>query len=139
MQWSDVVKPPTAKMLRQFAMLSLLIFGGMAAWQTWNGHTGTGTIVLGSLAAILGGVGLAAPAAIKPVYMAWMVVAFPIGWTVSKVVLAIMLYLVFTPIAFVFRLMGRDALDLRLRRPAGESYWKAKASARSGDEYLRQF
>ena len=87
----------------------------------------------------IGGVGLVAPAAIKPVYMAWMVVAFPIGWTVSKVVLAAMLYLVFTPLALVFRLMGRDALDMRLRRPAGESYWKAKPSARSGDEYLRQF
>lgn len=139
MQWSDVIKAPAPKTLRQFGALSLVIFGGMAAWQTWNGHTGTGTMVLWGLAAILGGLGLVAPAAIKPVYMAWMVVAFPIGWTVSKVVLAAMLYLVFTPIALVFRLMGRDALDMRLRRPPGESYWKAKTSARSGDEYLRQF
>ena len=127
MQWSDVIKPPPAKTLRQFGTLSLVIFGGLAAWQTWNGHTGTGTMVLWGVAAVLGGVGLVAPTAIKPVYMAWMVVAFPIGWTVSKVVLAAMLYLVFTPMAFVFRLMGRDALDMRLRRPAGESVLESEA------------
>jgi hypothetical protein len=139
MQWTDVIKPPPAKTLRQFGMLSLVVFGGLAAWQTWNGNTGTGTMVLWGAAAVIGGLGLVAPAAVKPIYVAWMVVAFPIGWTVSKVVLAAMLYLVFTPMALVFRLIGRDALDMRLRRPAGESYWKAKQPARSGDEYLRQF
>ena len=137
MQWSDVVKPPPAKTLRQFGMLSLVVFGGLAAWQTWNGHTGPGTMVLWGLAAILGGVGIVAPTAIKPVYMAWMVVAFPIGWTVSKLVLGAMLYLLFTPVALVFKLMGRDALKLRPKQAA--SYWEPKPGAKSGEEYLRQF
>ena len=66
-----------------------------------------------------------------------MVVAFPIGWTVSKVVLGAMLYLVFTPVALLFRLMRRDALKLRPRQAA--SYWEPKGTAKSGEEYLRQF
>jgi hypothetical protein len=139
MQWSDVIKPPPATTLRQFAGLCLVIFGGIAVWRAYSGTVDGWTIGWAAAAVIIGGVGLVVPRAIRPVYQGWMVVAFPIGWTVSKVVLAAMLYLVFTPLALVFRLMGRDALDMRLRRPAGESYWKAKASARSGEEYLRQF
>ena len=41
-------------------------------------------MVLWGLAVVIGGVGLVAPAAIKPVFVAWTVLAFPIGWTVSS-------------------------------------------------------
>lgn len=137
MQWSDVIKPPPDKMLRQFAGLSLAIFGGIAAWRAWSGVVDGWTIGWAAAAVLIGVVGLIAPVVIRPVYQAWMVVAFPIGWTVSKVVLGAMLYLMFTPVAFVFRLMGRDALKLRSRQ--GASYWEPKTTAKSGDEYLRQF
>ena len=40
-----------------------------------------------------------------------MVLAFPIGWTVSQVILAVMFYGLFTPIGLVFRLIGRDPLQ----------------------------
>ena len=137
MQWSDVIKPPSDRMLRQFAGLSLVIFGGIAAWRAYNGTVDGWTIGWAAAAVLIGGIGLVAPRAIRPVYQAWMVAAFPIGWTVSKVVLGAVLYLVFTPVALVFRLLGRDALKLRRRTPA--SYWEPKAGATSGKEYLRQF
>ena len=44
-----------------------------------------------------------------------MVLAFPIGWTVSQVILLLMFYGLFTPIGLVFRLIGRDPLQ-RARR-----------------------
>ena len=44
-----------------------------------------------------------------------MVLAFPIGWTVSLVLLGLVYYGLFTPIGLVFRLVGRDALQLRPR------------------------
>ncbi len=137
MQWSDVIKPPPDRMLRQFAGLSLVIFGGIAAWRAWSGVVDGWTIGWAVAAVLIGGVGLVAPAAIRPVYQAWMVLAFPIGWTVSKVVLGAMLYLVFTPVALVFKMMGRDALKLRSRQ-AG-SYWESKTAPKSSEEYLRQF
>lgn len=137
MQWSDVIKPPPDRMLRQFAVLSLVVFGGIAVWRAYSGTVDAWTIGWAAAAVSIGGIGIIAPAAIRPIYQGWMVVAFPIGWTVSKVVLGAMLYLVFTPVALVFRVMGRDAL--RLRPKPSTSYWQAKSGAKSGEEYLRQF
>jgi hypothetical protein len=137
MQWSDVTKAPPLKMLRQFAGLSLVIFGGLAAWRLWHGQAGPWTYGLGIAAVLIGVTGLIAPAVIRPIYTGWMIVAFPIGWTVSKIALGLMFFLVFMPVGLVFRMTGRDAL--RLKRARDGSYWLAKPATRSGDEYLRQF
>ena len=137
MQWSDVTKAPTLKMLRQFAGLSLVVFGGLAAWRLWQGQTDLWTYGLGIIAVLIGVTGLVVPAMVRPVYTGWMIVAFPIGWTVSKIALGLMFFLVFMPVGLVFRMTGRDTL--RLKRTQEGSYWLEKPAARSGDEYLRQF
>jgi hypothetical protein len=137
MQWSEVIKPPSTRMLRQFAGLCLAIFGGLALWRVWHGATGLGTVLLAAAAVLIGLGGLVMPAAIRPVYSAWMIAAFPIGWTVSKVILGAMLYLVFTPVAVWFRITGRD--PLRLRRQNQSSWWQSKPTAKTADEYLRQY
>jgi hypothetical protein len=67
-----------------------------------------------------------------------MVLAFPIGWTVSRLVLAAVFYGLFTPIGLVFRLMGRDPLA---RRPPHDvvSYWTEKPDRADVRRYFRQF
>ena len=137
MQWSDVTKTPPPKTLRQFAALCLIVFGGLAIWRIWQGHVDAPTAVLGAVALGLGVTGLAWPAAIKPVFMAWMIAAFPIGWLVSRVVLAFLFYAVFTPVALVFRVKGRDLLHRR--RQSRTSYWAPKAGPADVREYFRQF
>ena len=137
MQWSDVTKAPSRKMLRQFAGLWLVVFGGLAAWRMWQGNTGAWTITIGIAAVVIGGAGLIAPAIVRPIYTGWMVLAYPIGWTISKIVLGLMFFVLFTPFGIAFRLIGRDAL--RLRRAQNDTYWMPKAAPRSGDEYLRQY
>lgn len=136
MQWSDVVTRPAPKMLRQFAGLWLLVFGGSAAWRAFQGDVSTATQALAALAVLIGGLGLAYPPAMRWIFTGWMVLAFPIGWAVSRLMLAALFFLLFTPIAIVFRLMGRDAL--RLRRPATDSYWTAKAQPKNVRDYFRQ-
>ena len=137
MQWSDVTRKPPSRMLRQFAGLWLVVFGGLAAWRVWSGHTGAWTDVLAVMAVVVGVSGLLWPAAVRPIYTGWMVVAFPVGWTISHVALGAVFYVVFTSMALFFRLTGRDALHLR--RGDGGSYWMGKAGAKSGEEYLRQY
>jgi hypothetical protein len=137
MQWSDVVAPPSSKKLRQFGGLWLAFFAGVGLWRMMHGHAGIdgpGVIALG---AVVGGLGLVRPGAIRLIYTGWMIAAFPIGWTVSKVMLAGLFYLVFTPVAAVFRLMGRDALRLRRREALG-TYWTEHRMA-DVQEYFRQF
>jgi hypothetical protein len=135
MQWSDVTAVPQKKTLRQFAGLWLLFFGSLAAWRMWHRQLDAGTEALGLLAVVVGGVGLVRPAAMRWIYTAWMTAAFPIGWTVSRVMLASLFYAVVTPLALVFRLKGRDALHLR-RTQKGSS-WIAKTGASDVNEYFR--
>jgi hypothetical protein len=114
-----------------------VIFGGLAAWRAWSGDTGTLTWTLGLAGIGLGVAGLVVPRALQGVFLVWMVVAFPIGWVVSRVMLGALFFLVFTPVAFVFRLMGRDVLHRR--KPAGASYWVPKPPVTEARQYFRQF
>ena len=51
--------------------------------------------------------------------------------------LAVLFYGLFTPVALLFRLIGRDALSLR-RRAGTASYWKPKPAAPAVRSYFRQ-
>jgi TRAP-type C4-dicarboxylate transport system permease small subunit len=137
MQWSDVTAPPSRKVLRQFAGLWLVVFGGFAAWRAWQGQTDGWTQVLAIGALVVGGIGLIRPMAIRFVYTGWMIAAFPIGWTISALLLAITFYALFTPVAVIFRSMGRDAL--RLQQGDRRSYWIAQPGPETPDTYFRQF
>ena len=67
-----------------------------------------------------------------------MILAFPIGWVVSRLLLAILFYGVVTPMGLVLRLGGRD--PLRLARPAARTtYWMAKPGPADLRSYFRQF
>src|SRR6516165_10542400 len=110
MQWSDIQFDPTRKTLRQFAGLWIAFFGGFALWQGLvRGHPQAATI-LGVIALGVGPIGLVRPEWLRPIYVTWMVLAFPIGWTISQVLLGLMFYGLFTPLGLVFRLLGRDPL-----------------------------
>jgi hypothetical protein len=136
MQWSDVVARPSVKMLRQFAVLCLIVFGTVGALSLWRGRATTLVIALVASGAAVGLVGLVRPAAIRWIYSGWMIAVFPIGWTVSRLMLAALFYLVFTPVALVFRLIRRDAL--RLRHEGVASDWAPKPEVTSVDRYFRQ-
>lgn len=138
MQWSDIPWQPPTRTLRQFAGLWLLFFLILASWLGWLADRPVlGWILF--VVAVAGGIGgWLAPALLRPIFVGWMIIAFPVGWLVSRIILALLFFLVFTPLSLAFRIMGRDAL--RLRRPANlDSYWQPKAQATDPRSYLRQF
>jgi len=64
---------------------------------------------------------------IKPIildsfYQLWLKIGNVMGGIVSRVMLSILFYLVFTPVAAVLRLMGKDLLNKKIDR-AASSYW----------------
>jgi len=136
-QWSDVIARPKPRTLRQFAGLWIVFFVGLAALRAWHGHADAWGGALAAAGVGIGVLGLVRPEAVRFVYTGWMIAAFPIGWTVSQIMLLVLFYLVFTPVALIFRLMGRDALSLR-RRDA-TSYWAVKPGAARAEDYFRQF
>ena len=78
------------------------------------------------------------PLMLRPLYVVLTLAAFPIGVVAGHVILAVVYYAVITPIAIVFRLIGRDGLERRLDRTA-PSYWTPRAYADDANRYFRQF
>jgi Saxitoxin biosynthesis operon protein SxtJ len=138
MRWTDIRFQPNRSTLRQFAGLWLVFFGGVALWQALvKGHPSLG-LSFAALALVVGLAGLTRPEWVRFIYVGWMVLAFPIGWTVSQVMLLVMFYGLFTPIGLVFRLIGRDPLD-RTRPSRRESYWVPKPTPADLRRYFKQF
>jgi hypothetical protein len=136
MQWSDIQFNPSEKTLRQFAGLFLVVFSLLALVEVQFRHRPQLALVYGGLAIVVGPLGLLRPRVLRPLWVAWSVVAFPIGWVVSTVFLAVLFYAIFTPIGIVFRLTGRDALALR--RTSVRTYWESRPAARDKRAYFRQ-
>jgi len=67
------------------------------------------------------------PALLRTPFLGAMLLALPIGMVVSEVILVTIYFLVFAPMALVFKLTGRDALDRQLDR-AATTYWRPKAA-----------
>jgi hypothetical protein len=124
-------------MLRQFAGLWIVFFGALAIWYGVVRNSPGTAAVLGGLAVTIGPLGLMAPSVIRPIFIAWTVLVFPIGWTVSRVVLLFLFFAIVTPLALVFRLRGRDVLGLR-RRTGATTYWNRKPAAPDLASYFRQ-
>ena len=83
--------------------------------------------------------GAVLPRALKWVYIAWMSLAFVLGFVMAHLILALLFYLLITPIGLVARLLGKDFLSQKLDRTAA-SYWTArKNKPKSAAEYERQF
>jgi Saxitoxin biosynthesis operon protein SxtJ len=62
------------------------------------------------------------PTWLRPLARAWMALGTMLGRIISPLVLAVIFYLVITPVALVGRLFGRDELRLR-RSKQVDSYW----------------
>jgi hypothetical protein len=138
MKWSDIQFAPPPKILRQFAVAWLVFFFIWASVFGFARGNWTAAIILASTGALVGIAGLIVPKAVRWVFVGAMIVAFPIGWVVSQCVLGLLFFLVFTPVALVFRCIGRDALNLR-RSPNKATYWMKKETRSDPRSYFRQY
>jgi len=130
---------PSDRELRWFAALWFTVFWaivGCLVWYHWHARGVAGA--LWSFAAAVAVIGLIRPAAVRPLYVGWLVAAFPIGWTVSNLLLLAIYWLVFTPIGLMMRLTGRDPLTRRFDRQA-KTYWFARRPSDDKERYLRQY
>jgi len=138
MQWSEIPFAPPPRTLREFAGLWLLVFGGLGCWQGLVRGNLTLALVFAALAVAVGPLGLLRPQAVRPLFVGSMILTFPIGWAVSRILLALLFYGVFTPVGLFFRVTGRDPLR-REHQPGKETYWAPKPAPAGVRSYLRQF
>ena len=79
------------------------------------------------------------PRALKHIYIAWMALAFTLGFVMSNVILTLLFFLLVTPIGLLSRLFGKDFLARKLDKH-GASYWIPRAhETRTAENYERQF
>jgi hypothetical protein len=138
MQWSDIPRNPSRKMLRQFSALWIAFFGGLALWHGFVRDHIELAWGMGIAALVVGIAGLVHPPLVRWIFVGWSMAVFPIGWLVSRIVLTVLFYGVFTPVAMLFRLRGRDALRLK-RSPEATTYWQSKPVVTDVTRYFQQF
>ena len=92
-----------------------------------------------ALSAVFFAAGFIFPLALKPVYSIWMRIGFILGWINTRLILAVIFYLVFAPVGLFMRIFRIDLLDRKLEKNK-MSYWRKKDDIVSGKaSYERQF
>ena len=132
---------PSHRELRQFAAIWFpafcLIVSAVFAWRF--GDWTTAALVAGA-ATCVAVLGITFPSAMRPLYVAWMVAGYPIGWVMAHVALGVIFFLVISPIGIIMRMCGRDPLQRRIDK-SQQSYWIDRSEQKSGDisRYFRPF
>lgn len=143
---------PDRRFLRQFAWASLLMFPLIGVLLTWKfgaplwlaiGLAGIGVLVFAVEVVLVPLLDDATAALLerlvpRTVFLVLTLVTFPIGFVVSHVLMALIYYLVVTPIGLVFRLIGRDALRLR-QDPTASSHWVERTQQRRPSSYFKLY
>ena len=130
-------KNPSRRDLTIFGWLFLAFAGVVGLMFLWRAHAPGVARAVWIAGAVITAVFFAVPPLRKPIYLAWIYVTYPIGFVLSHVILAIVYYLVFTPIGLVMRLFGHDPMTRRFDRSA-KSYWVEHDPHTSVERYFHQ-
>ncbi len=134
----EINKNPSPRELRWFGLI-LLAFCGMVSAILYAKFRWP----VASFVPVVAGIAVAAvyylfPAVRRPIYLGWMYAFLPLGMVTSFLLLAAIYFLVFTPIGFLMRLVGRDRVPKQFD-PAAISYWIKRPPPRPSESYFRQF
>jgi hypothetical protein len=96
-------------------------------------------VALCGAGALLTAFGVIWPRALKYVYIAWMALAFTLGFVMSNVILTLFFFLFVTPIGLLARLFQKDFVARKWDKRAA-SYWIQHGSeVKTANTYERQF
>ncbi len=131
-------KNPSARELRWFGLI-VVAFGGLVSGLLYAKFRWpvAAWVPLG-LATLLAAIYYAVPRARRSIYVGWMYAFLPLGMVMSYLLLAVIYFLVFTPLGLVMRLVGRERVARRFDREA-RTYWVQRPPARPPESYFRQF
>jgi len=140
----DLNLDPSDKQLRQFGLISLValpllgwLFMGKPMPSSWEAiHTQR--IGLPAIVGLIAGVvAWLRPSLLKWIFVAISVVTFPIGFVLGEVIMLTIFAIAFVPMALLFRVLQRDALQRKVDKDA-ETYWQSKEQPKGVTSYYRQ-
>ena len=109
--------------LRNFGItvgIILLVISGYLFWKEKESFQ-----ILLNVGLVLNVLGIATPVVLKPIYWIWMAFATILGWIMTRVILSLLFYIIFTTIGLISRLFGAQFLELKWDR-SQNSYWNMK-------------
>jgi hypothetical protein len=114
---------------------AFLVFTVISAWR----HKGWPMPVWPGLSVLFAVFALALPQALAPLNAVWTLLGRLLHKVMSPLVLGVLYFLVITPFAFLFRLLKRDPLHLKISKDA-ESYWiRRDPEKQPGKSMVNQF
>ena len=138
---------PDTKTLRQFGVIAFVGFGILAALAYYERlifsfGLGEARVTVATVLAAIGSIALlfslVAPRANRILYVGLTLLAFPIGFVLSYVIMGTLFFLVIGPIAILFRLFGRDSMH-RGYDPSTSTYWQPAKPPRDKESYFHQY
>ena len=111
--------------LRNFGIIVgiiLLIISGFLFWKEKESFQ-----IFLTIGIILFLTAIALPSVLKPVYWIWMIFSIILGWFMTRVILSLLFYVVFTSIGLTLRFFGKQFLELRWDK-SKESYWNFRTN-----------
>jgi hypothetical protein len=135
----EINRNPTRRQLNQFGFIwlaFLALFGAIARFKLDAPTVG---LALWVAAVVVPVIGWLIPAVMRAVFVGMSYLAWPIGFVVSHVILALVYYLVFTPVGILMRIFRYDPMK-RGFDDSLSSYWVERdPAAAEPKRYFRQF
>lgn len=125
----------TYRMEKQFAWLMAGIAVVIALWPLFTGAALAWPWLMVALLLLV--LAWRVPQWLTPLAQAWLWLGHLLGAVNSRIILALVFFLVITPVALLFRLFGRDAL--RLKQVKGSSYWLTQDKQWPAESFKDQF
>lgn len=119
------IKATTAE-ARKFGLTIGAMLLAVAGFLFWKQRPAFPALALAGAGFVLAG--LIVPMLLKPVYKTWMSFAAVMGFIMTRVVLTVIFFGLFTPAALIARLLRRDLLEQRWDK-AASTYWVKRPAA----------
>jgi len=93
-----------------FAGMFILFFALLLPW-IWDKPSPLWAWIV---AAVFAGTALLLPMVLTPVYHLWMKIGHVLGWINTRIILGLVFFVIFAPVALFLKLFGKDVLKRRL-------------------------
>ena len=130
------MKPRTFRAEREFGLLVGAVFTLLGLWWFYRGKFATAAYVFTIAGVVLVLLGVAVPRVLIVPRKFWMKLAEGLSYVSSRIILAIVFFLVLTPIGLIKRALGWD--PLQRRSGSRESLWEPYPS-RHPKHYEKMF
>ena len=132
MKFSEIELPSNKK----FGFFFTFIFAAAAAY-FYNSENMTWSFVFVAVSFIFLVITMIRDALLLPLNKLWMRFGFLLGMIISPLVLGVIFFGLFTPIATLMRLSGRD--ELRLKLSNKPSHWISRSEPVKSESFKNQF